>query len=99
MRLRPTASTWPCSAPAPWSATSGLALLAKRWNQCSAAVLGGIGNIKGALVGGVLLGFTQAFGQGYIASEYGIAYGFLVMIIVILFRPWGLYGQQEATRA
>jgi len=65
----------------------------------AAAVLGGIGNIKGALVGGVLLGFTQAFGQGYIASEYGIAYGFLVMIIVILFRPWGLYGQQEATRA
>lgn len=65
----------------------------------AAAVLGGIGNIKGAMLGGLLIGFTQAFGQGYIDSRYDFSFAFGLMVIVILFRPWGILGRPESTRA
>ncbi|MBI5207853.1 MAG: branched-chain amino acid ABC transporter permease [Candidatus Firestonebacteria bacterium] len=60
----------------------------------SAAVLGGIGNLPGAMLGGVLLGVAEVLGAGYISSSYrnGIAYA--VMIIVIVFRPSGLLGRK-----
>ena len=64
----------------------------------AAAVLGGIGNIRGALLGGLLIGFTQAFG-GSIRSEYDMAFAFGLMVIFIMFRPWGILGQPESKRA
>jgi branched-chain amino acid transport system permease protein len=65
----------------------------------AAAVLGGIGNIRGAMLGGIILGATQALGTGYIDSRYDFAYAFAVMIVAILIRPHGLLGKPEAKRA
>jgi len=65
----------------------------------AAAVLGGIGNIRGALVGGLILGFTQVFLGAYISTAYDFSFAFGVMIVTILFRPWGILGRPEARRA
>lgn len=64
-----------------------------------AAVLGGIGNIPGALVGGLVLGLVESFGAGYISAEYEDVFAFVVLVIVLIFRPSGLLGQRVADRA
>lgn len=58
----------------------------------AAAVLGGIGSVPGAMLGGIILGVAEAMGAGYLSSLYrdGISYG--VMILVIIFIPAGLFG-------
>jgi branched-chain amino acid transport system permease protein len=63
-----------------------------------AAVLGGIGNVPGAMLGGLLLGLTEEFVAGYLLSSYrdGIAFGLL--ILVLLFRPAGLLGTVRAEK-
>ncbi len=91
----------------------------------AAAVLGGIGNITGAMIGGLLMGLAEVFGAGYIdsfiefvcnniglgqfyedekishsyGSGYRVAISYIVMIIVILIRPTGLFGKSSAHRA
>jgi branched-chain amino acid transport system permease protein len=73
----------------------------------TAAVLGGIGNLGGAMVGGVLLGLIEQLGAGYIGkltggvigSNYQDVFAFLVLIIVLVFRPSGLLGERVADRA
>lgn len=69
----------------------------------AAAVLGGIGNITGAMLGGLLIGLAEVFGAGYIPYGYGsgyrIAIAYIVMIIVILIRPTGLFGKSTGHRA
>ena len=94
----------------------------------SAAVLGGIGNIPGAMVGGILLGLVEALGAGYIGDltdlcQYGVldslfqarcadggnlvlfgsnyqdVFAFIVLILVLVFRPSGLLGERVADRA
>jgi branched-chain amino acid transport system permease protein len=90
----------------------------------SAAVLGGIGNIPGAMLGGVLLGLVEALGAGYIGdfsdlcawgvplaacedggnfilfgSNYQDVFAFLVLILVLVFRPQGLLGERVGDRA
>ena len=64
-----------------------------------AAVLGGIGNIPGALVGGLVLGLVEALGAGYISAEYEDVFAFVVLVAVLVFRPSGLLGQRTADRA
>lgn len=64
-----------------------------------AAVLGGIGNIPGALVGGLVLGLVESMGAGYISSEYEDVFAFVVLVVVLIFRPSGLLGQRTADRA
>lgn len=64
----------------------------------AAAVLGGIGSIRGAVAGGLIIGATQAVAQVHTTS-YDFAFAFGLMILVILFRPWGLFGKAEAKRA
>jgi branched-chain amino acid transport system permease protein len=64
----------------------------------AAAVLGGIGSIRGAVVGGLIIGATQAVAQVKWA-EYDFAFAFGLMIIVILFRPWGIFGKPGGARA
>jgi branched-chain amino acid transport system permease protein len=65
----------------------------------AAAVLGGIGNITGAMLGGVLLGIAEVLGAGYISSEYRVTIAYVIMMLVIIFRPSGLLGKSMATRA
>lgn len=73
----------------------------------SAAVLGGIGNIYGAMVGGIILGLIESFGAGYIGdltggmlgSNYQDIFAFIVLIIVLTVRPSGIIGERVADRA
>jgi branched-chain amino acid transport system permease protein len=72
-----------------------------------AAVLGGIGNIPGAMLGGVLLGVVEALGAGYIGdltgnmfgSNYQDVFAFIVLIAVLVLRPSGLLGERVGDRA
>ncbi len=56
----------------------------------TAAVLGGIGSIPGAMFGGLILGLIESLAAGYISSEYKDVYAFIVLIIILLVRPAGL---------
>ena len=73
----------------------------------TAAVFGGIGNLSGAVVGGILLGLIEAIGSGYIGdltggvlgSHYADIFAFIVLIIILTLRPSGLMGERVADRA
>lgn len=58
-----------------------------------AAVLGGIGNIPGALVGGFLMGISETFVVAYLSSTYRDALAFLLLIVILLVKPAGLFGK------
>lgn len=58
------------------------------------AVLGGLGNMYGALVGGLVIGLVQAWGGQYLPGTWVNALAFLVLIVVLIFRPTGLVGKQ-----
>ena len=58
-------------------------------------ILGGLGNLGGAALGGFLLAFIEEFGASYISSAYRDAFGFLVIILVMMFRPQGLFSFKE----
>lgn len=65
----------------------------------TAAVFGGIGNAPGAMVGGVALGLLEGLGAGYLASQWKNVFAFLVLVVLLLFRPQGLLGARVAERA
>ena len=73
----------------------------------TAAVFGGIGNLGGAVVGGLLLGLIESIGSGYIGdltggvlgSQYTDIFAFIVLIIILTLRPSGLLGERVADRA
>jgi branched-chain amino acid transport system permease protein len=73
----------------------------------TAAVLGGIGNLTGAMVGGILLGLVEAIGAGYLGdltggmlgSHYADIFAFVALILVLTLRPSGLLGERVADRA
>jgi branched-chain amino acid transport system permease protein len=73
----------------------------------TAAVLGGIGNVAGAMLGGMLLGIIESLGAGYIGpltggflgSHYQDVFAFFVLIVMLVFRPSGLLGERVGERA
>jgi branched-chain amino acid transport system permease protein len=73
----------------------------------TAAVLGGIGNLGGAVLGGLMLGLIESIGAGYIGdltggflgSHYQDVFAFLVLILVLVFRPTGIMGERVSERA
>jgi branched-chain amino acid transport system permease protein len=63
-----------------------------------ASVLGGMGNPIGAVAGGLLLGLIEAFGAGYISSNYKDAAAIIVLLLLLFVRPTGLFGSRSAER-
>ncbi len=64
----------------------------------TAAVLGGIGSIPGAMLGGVLLGLAETFAAAYISSQYKDIVAFSLLVLILLFRPTGLLGKPEVEK-
>jgi branched-chain amino acid transport system permease protein len=60
----------------------------------TAAVLGGIGNLSGAVAGGILLGFIQAYNEGFLDARWTTTIVFSILILILVFRPSGLLGEQ-----
>jgi branched-chain amino acid transport system permease protein len=65
----------------------------------TAAVLGGVGNIPGAMLGGIIIGLLETFSAAYISGEWKDAIAFVILITVIVVRPTGLLGERIAERA
>lgn len=59
----------------------------------AAAVLGGIGNITGAMLGGLIIGMVEIFGAGYISGQYKDVFAFIILIAVLYFMPTGIMGE------
>ena len=59
----------------------------------AAAVLGGIGNITGAMLGGLIIGMVEIFGAGYISGQYKDVFAFIILIAVLYFKPTGIMGE------
>jgi branched-chain amino acid transport system permease protein len=64
----------------------------------TAAVLGGIGSLPGAMLGGLLIGLIEAFWSGYFSTEYKDVSVFVVLVLVLIFRPTGLLGQPDVEK-
>jgi len=63
-----------------------------------AAVLGGIGNLYGAALGGLIIGLTETMVTGYLSPTYRDAISFTILILILLFRPSGILGKYEAEK-
>jgi branched-chain amino acid transport system permease protein len=60
----------------------------------SVMVIGGMGSIRGAAVSGLLLGMAESFGSHFLSTRYSPAFGFLLLIVTLLWKPTGLYGNR-----
>ncbi|SDN30251.1 branched-chain amino acid transport system permease protein [Desulfonauticus submarinus] len=64
----------------------------------TAAVLGGIGSIPGAVLGGLILGWTESFATGYVSSDYEDVFAFCLLVIILIFRPAGILGRTNTQK-
>jgi branched-chain amino acid transport system permease protein len=64
----------------------------------TAAVVGGIGNLRGAMLGGFLMGIIESLASGFISNAYRDVIAFIVLILVLIFRPGGLLGESVADK-
>ena len=63
-----------------------------------AAVLGGIGSMPGAVLGSLVLGWTESFFTGYISSDYEDVFAFLFLVLILIFRPSGILGRSDTDK-
>ncbi|MHB8128407.1 MAG: branched-chain amino acid ABC transporter permease [Mobilitalea sp.] len=78
------------------SNTMGAASGAKAF---AAIVIGGFGSVPGAIVGGLIVGLVEAFGGAYISTTYQLVLIYIVLVIVLMFRPQGLFGERIQEKA
>lgn len=64
----------------------------------TAAVLGGIGSIPGAMLGGLFLGLSESFATGYISSDYEDVFAFTLLVVFLIFRPSGIMGKAKVEK-
>jgi len=64
----------------------------------TAAVLGGIGSIPGAVLGGLILGWTESFATGYVSSDYEDVFAFGLLVFILIFRPAGILGKSSSEK-
>lgn len=64
----------------------------------TAAVLGGIGSIPGAVLGGFVLGWTESFATGYVSSDYEDVFAFALLVIILIFKPSGILGKASSQK-
>ncbi|MGD0276523.1 MAG: branched-chain amino acid ABC transporter permease LivH [Syntrophales bacterium] len=64
----------------------------------TAAVLGGIGSIPGAVLGGLILGWTESFATGYISSDYEDVFAFCLLVLILILRPGGILGRSTTQK-
>ena len=80
------------------TATSGMGFI-PGIKAFTAAVLGGIGSVPGAMAGGYFLGLSETFATERIGGQYKDVVAFLLLVLVLIFRPWGIFGKREDKRA
>jgi len=61
----------------------------------TAAVIGGIGSIPGAMAGGLVLGFAESYTQGYVSTRWSDLFVFVILILFLMFRPQGILGKAD----
>ena len=64
----------------------------------TATILGGIGNLPGAMFGGLILGVLEMLGSAYVSTAWKDVFVFLILILVLIFRPNGLFGEKTAEK-
>ena len=64
----------------------------------TAAVLGGIGSIPGAVLGSVVLGLTESFATGYVSSDYEDVFAFSLLVLILIFKPSGILGKDDTQK-
>lgn len=65
----------------------------------AATIIGGFGDVKGAIIGGLALGVIETFGAAYISVPYKDGFAFLVLVAFLIFRPQGIFGERVAEKA
>jgi branched-chain amino acid transport system permease protein len=63
-----------------------------------AAIMGGIGNIPGAMLGGMILGIIETLGSGYLSPQWKDVIAYVILILILIFRPTGLLGERVAEK-
>ncbi|MEE4240041.1 MAG: branched-chain amino acid ABC transporter permease LivH [Desulfopila sp.] len=64
----------------------------------TAAVLGGIGSVPGAVLGSLVLGLTESFATGYVSSDYEDVFAFSLLVLILIFKPSGILGKAETKK-
>jgi len=65
----------------------------------AATIIGGFGDVTGAIIGGIALGIIETFGAAYISVPYKDGFAFLVLVLFLIFRPQGIFGERVAEKA
>jgi branched-chain amino acid transport system permease protein len=65
----------------------------------AATIIGGFGDVRGAIIGGLALGVIETFGAAYVSVPYKDGFAFLVLVAFLVFRPQGLFGERVAEKA